>query len=114
MQARIIIGMLMLTLGGFATAEQSASPGFATCAAFYFLAARGHGIKEYDSLYSAGEFSLNEAIKRHGKPAADQKMEHASTEMMREIHQDWRDIAILDARYGDRCDTLLRDADHPR
>ena len=28
---------------------------------------------------------------------------------MKEIHQDWRKIEILDQRYGASCETLLRD-----
>lgn len=28
---------------------------------------------------------------------------------MKEIHQDWREIEILDQRYGASCETLLRD-----
>jgi hypothetical protein len=85
-------------------------PGFATCAAYYFLAARGHGVRDYDRLYSAGEFSLNEATRQHGRTAAEHKMEAASGVMMREMHQDWREIAALDGQYGGSCETLLRDA----
>lgn len=87
-------------------------PGFATCAAYYFLAARGHGVQDYDRLYQAGEFSLNEATRRRGRSAATAKMEAASSRMMKEMHQDWREIAVLDRDYAAPCEALLRDAGH--
>lgn len=90
-------------------AEGTESSGFASCAAYYFLAARGHDVTRYDALYSAGEFSLNEAIKRHGK-AAQGKMESRSAEMMQSIAKDWRRVAELDRDFSRPCETLLRDA----
>lgn len=94
-------------------AQESPRPGFASCAAYYFLSARGHGMQDYDRLYSAGEFSLNEAARRHGRPAADQRMGESSGAMMTAIDQDWRNIQVLDAAYGAACETLLRDAGYP-
>ena len=91
------------------SALERVTPGFATCAAYYFLAARGHGVRDYDRLYSAGEFAMNQATHRHGNAAANTKMAAASGTMMKEIHQDWREIEILDQRYGASCETLLRD-----
>lgn len=89
----------------------SAAPaGFATCAAYYFLAARGHGVDQYEQLYSAGELSLNEAVRRHGREAAERRMGRASTAMMGEMERDWRLVGRLDAHYGRQCETLLRDA----
>lgn len=90
-------------------AEQGEAPGFATCAAYYFLAARGNDIRQYDALYSAGEFSLNEAIKRHGK-AGQGRMESSSADMMQSIAKDWRRVAELDSEFSRPCETLLRDA----
>lgn len=95
-----------------ASALGSEAPGFATCAVYYFLAARGHGLRDYDRLYTAGEFSLNQAIQRHGISAANAKMATTSGGMMQEIHHDWRKIEILDQRYGAPCETLLRDANY--
>ncbi|MSR15088.1 MAG: hypothetical protein EXR86_11110 [Gammaproteobacteria bacterium] len=92
-----------------AEGDSTTGPGFATCASYFFLAARGHGVRDYDRLYSSGEHSLNVAAQRHGKDAATTKMEAASNTMMAEMHQDWREIAVLDSRYADACDTLLRD-----
>ncbi len=91
------------------SAPERVTPGFATCAAYYFLAARGHGVRDYDRLYSAGEFAMNQATQRLGNAAANTKMAAASGTMMKEIHQDWREIEILDQRYGASCETLLRD-----
>ena len=108
--AKIVAAGFLLTGGMMSFANESDSAGFATCAAYYFLAARGHGMQEYDRLYSNGERSFNEAAKRHGKAAADAKMTQASTGLMKEIHQDWRAIDILDKKYGATCEDLLRDA----
>ena len=106
--------VLLVTAAVFVNAEENKTgsdrPGFATCAAYYFLAARGHGVKDYDRLYSSGEYSLNHASERHGKQAATTKMETASGAMMDEMHQDWREIATLDGYYLVSCESLLRDA----
>lgn len=104
----VMIAAVLLV--GTASAEDQSRPGFATCAAYYFLAARAHGMQDYDRLYSAGEFSLNEAARRHGHPAAEKRMGEASGHMMRAIEQDWRNIKVLDDAYGASCETLLRDA----
>lgn len=101
--------LVTFALPGSALAEDASAPGFASCAAYYFLAARGHDVRQYDALYSAGEFSLNEAITRHGK-AAQGKMESRSADMMQSIGKDWRRVAELDQRYARPCETLLRDA----
>ncbi len=112
MRANFLLGLIIAVAAPSLASAQTtvASPGFGTCAAYYFLAARGHGVRDYDRLYSAGEFALNQASQRHGKPAANGKMEAMSGVMMKEIHQDWREIAKLDQRYGEPCETLLRDA----
>ncbi len=102
----LMMACLLPTTG---LAAQGEAPGFATCAAYYFLAARGHDVTQYDALYSAGEFSLNEAIKRHGQ-AAQGKMETSSTDMMHSIAKDWRRVAELDQKFSSPCETLLRDA----
>lgn len=94
------------------TAAEPADPGFASCASYYFLAARGHGVKDYDRLYSAGEFALNQAARRHGQSVARAKMEKVSGVMMDEMHRDWLEIGTLDTRYGAACERLLRDANH--
>jgi hypothetical protein len=109
---KIAILMMSILLAGVGSAEEQARPGFASCAAYYFLAARGHGMQDYDRLYSAGEFSLNEAAGRHGRPAAEQRMGEASRLMMTAIGQDWRNIKVLDDAYGASCETLLRDANY--
>lgn len=102
-------------LGGPAQAqsapeEDSYRPGFATCAAYFFLAARGHAASRYDHLYSAGEFALNQATLAQGRPAAEARMGSDSGVMMREIDQDWRLVERLDKKYGGSCEALLRDA----
>jgi len=104
----MLLGIVLLA--GAVSAEDQSRPGFASCAAYYFLAARGHGMQDYDRLYSAGEFSLNEAARRHGRPAAEQRMGEASGTMMTAIGQDWRNIKVLDDAYGATCETLLLDA----
>jgi hypothetical protein len=109
---KLAILMATLLLAGAGSAEEQARPGFASCAAYYFLAARGHGMQDYDRLYSAGEFSLNEAAGRHGRPAAEQRMGEASRLMMTAIGQDWRNIKVLDDTYGASCETLLRDTNY--
>ncbi len=107
--------LFALSLWGIAsTAAESLPavepPGFATCAAYYFLAARGHAVQDYDRLYSSGEFSLNEAAKRHGKPNAEAKMGDASGLMMKEMHQDWRQVTLLDTKYASECRSLTQEA----
>ena len=89
---------------------QADEAGYATCAAYYFLAARGHGMQDYERFYASGEFSFNEAARRHGKTAADTNMGQVSTDMMRDIHQDWRSIEILDKKYGAPCAALLQES----
>jgi hypothetical protein len=83
---------------------------FATCAAYFFLAARGNAATRYDHLYSAGEFALNQAVLEQGRPAAEARMGSDSTVMMGEIDQDWRLVERLEKKYGGACDALLRDA----
>lgn len=85
-------------------------PEFHTCAAYFFLAARGHDAGRYDALYRAGEFSLNIAITADGRPHAETRMASDSTLMMQEMDQDWRKIDRLDRKYGGACEALMRDA----
>jgi len=85
-------------------------PTYATCAAYFFLAARGSAATRYDQLYSAGEFALNQAVLEQGRPAAESRMGSDSTVMMEEIDQDWRLVERLENKYGGSCDALLRDA----
>lgn len=111
---RIPLLVVLVLAGTGATAQQSVEqpyrPGFSTCAAYYFLSSRGHGVKEYDALYSAGEFSLNEATRLRGQEVANSEMEEASGVMMGEIDRDWRKIGVIDEKYGPSCEILLRDA----
>lgn len=93
-----------------AAEEVQYRPGFTTCAAYFFLAARGHDAARYDALYRAGEFALNVAIRADGRPMAEQTMGSESTVMMREMDQDWRQIDRLDRKYAGACEALLRDA----
>lgn len=85
-------------------------PAYHTCAAYFFLAARGHDAKRYDALYSAGEFALNQSILEHGREEAERRMGSESGVMMNEIERDWRLIERLDRKYGGACEALLRDA----
>jgi hypothetical protein len=85
-------------------------PAFGVCAAYYFLAARGHPATRYDELYTSGEFSLNSSTLLHGPMESEKVMETTSGVMMREIDEDWRKIAILDKHYANDCAALLRDA----
>jgi len=85
-------------------------PAYHTCAAYFFLAARGHEAKRYDALYSAGEFALNQSILEHGREEAEHRMGSESGVMMTEIERDWRLIERLDRKYGGACEALLRDA----
>ncbi len=90
--------------------DEAYRPMFATCAAYFFLAARGSAATRYDHLYSAGEFALNQAVLEQGRPAAEARMGSDSTVMMGEIDQDWRLVERLEKKYGGACDALLRDA----
>jgi hypothetical protein len=101
--------VLMLPAHADAPAE-GYRPMFATCAAYYFLAARGSAAARYDHLYTAGEFALNQAVREQGRPAAEVRMGNDSTVMMGEIDQDWRLVDRLEQKYGGSCDALLRDA----
>jgi len=106
------VGLLLVAVAASSRAQSAGEPGFASCAAYYFLAARGHGVRDYDRLYAAGEFALNTATRHHGQAAAQHKMAEVSGDMMREMHQDWREIALLDTRFEGPCDALLREAGH--
>jgi hypothetical protein len=108
-----LLFLLPMALGAPAHAaadEETYRPGFATCAAYFFLAARGNAASRYDYFYSAGEFALNQATLAQGRPAAEARMGSDSGVMMNEIEQDWRLIARLDEKYGGSCEALLRDA----
>lgn len=85
-------------------------PAYHTCAAYFFLAARGHDAKRYDALYSAGEFALNQSILEYGRQEAETRMGSESGVMMTEIERDWRLVERLDRKYGGACEALLRDA----
>jgi len=111
---RVIFGTMLGAVTVAAVAADSTTapyrPAYHTCAAYFFLAARGHDARRYDALYSAGEFSLNQAILELGRAEADTRMGSDSTVMMREIDQDWRLVDRLDKKYGGACEALLRDA----
>jgi hypothetical protein len=85
---------------------------FSECAAYFFLAARGHPGPLYDGFYSAGEFSLNAAVLLHGAQPANHAMEAASAKLMAEIKQDWQNIAQLVRSHAPPCEALLRDAEY--
>jgi len=85
-------------------------PAYHTCAAYFFLAARGHDARRYDALYSAGEFALNRSILEQGRAQAEARMGSESGVMMDEIERDWRLVDRLDRKYGGACEALLRDA----
>lgn len=110
------IGLLSLSLLSAAVAATEPAPGepyrpgFPTCAAYFFLAARGHDASRYDALYRAGEFALNAAITAQGRAAAEARMGSESTIMMKEIEQDWRLIDRLDKKHAGACEALMRDA----
>ncbi len=91
--------------------EAPERPSFSECAAYFFLAARGHPAPLYDGFYSAGEFSLNAAVLLHGAQPANHAMEEASAKMMTEIKQDWQNIAVLVRNHAPSCEALLRDAE---
>ena len=93
------------------TLEAPERPTFGKCAAYFFLAARGHPAPLYDGFYSAGEFSLNAAVLLHGAQDGNKAMETASAEMMKEISQDWQNIAVLVRNHAPACEALLRDAE---
>lgn len=108
--AALLLTVIAAAVSAQESVEESYRPGFSVCAAYYFLAARGHGVKDYDALYTAGEFSLNEAIRLYGRAAANGEMERASGIMMDEIDRDWRKVHVIDVKYGGSCEILLRDA----
>lgn len=112
-------GLALLCVAcGIGTAASAAAPSpsepyrpaYHTCAAYFFLAARGHEAKRYDALYSAGEFALNQSILEHGREEAELRMGSESGVMMTEIERDWRLVDRLDRKYGGACEALLRDA----
>lgn len=107
-----LLASVFVVAAGPVTAEPEPRyrPAYHTCAAYFFLAARGHDASRYDALYSAGEFSLNIAITADGRPYAETRMASDSTVMMKEIDQDWRKIERLDRKYGGACEALMRDA----
>ncbi len=115
---RKLLRALLLTTLVSAPSAQAAGPSTAepyrpayhTCAAYFFLAARGHDAKRYDALYSAGEFALNQSIVEHGREEAENHMGSESGVMMIEIERDWRLIERLDRKYSGACEALLRDA----
>ena len=81
--------------------------GFAGCATYYFLAARGHSAKEYDALYRAGEFGLNQASVLEGAEMANRGVETHAAALMQEMASDWRKIAVLDRQYAEPCAALM-------
>ena len=90
--------------------EGTPEPGYASCAAFYFVSANGKTMKEYDDLYRAGEDTLNAAKRALGSAAGDRAMETASGQLMKAIDRNWLFVDVLGKKYLAPCAALREKA----
>ena len=80
---------------------------FATCAAYYFNAVNVTPVKEYESVYGAGERAFNEGIKLVGRKPLDELMARSSAEMMKLMGSNWNNFPTVEQRYGADCQKLM-------
>ncbi len=86
---------------------QAKAAEFATCAAYYFNAVNVKPMKEYETVYSAGERAFNEGIKLVGRKQLDDLVARSSGEMAKIMGSDWNNFPAVEKRYAADCVTLM-------
>ena len=86
---------------------------YATCASYFFMAAKVRPLGEFDGLYRSGEFGLNRAIKLSGKEAAMTAFNEAASEINQIIDHSVSNFPAADDRFEVRCADIFREATRP-
>ena len=79
----------------------------ASCAAYYFAAARARGMSEYETLYDAGEYAFNIAVTAVEEASALEYFNNASTHINHVMQKRWVDFYKVDEQYAAKCERLL-------
>ena len=79
----------------------------ASCAAYYFAAARARGMSEYETLYDAGEYAFNIAVTAVEEASALEHFNNASTHINHVMQKRWVDFYKVDEQYAEKCEKLL-------
>ena len=79
----------------------------ASCAAYYFAAARARGMSEYETLYDAGEYAFNSAVTAVEEASALEHFNNASTHINHVMQKRWVDFYKVDDQYAEKCKKLL-------
>ena len=86
---------------------------YATCSAYFFMAANANSMGEFDAFYRSGEFAYNHAVRLVGEEQTLERFNAASTELNELIDRQWNRFELADARYGVVCADIYRDALNP-
>jgi len=86
---------------------QTRAADFATCAAYYFNAVNVTPVKDYETVYGAGERAFNEGLKLVGRTQLDELMARSSGEMMKLMGSNWNNFPTVEQRYNADCDALM-------
>ena len=78
----------------------------ASCAAYFFSAARAKEMTEYESLYGAGEYAFNLAVAAGTEADALQYFNRASTHINQVMQKRWADFYKVDEHYAPKCEKL--------
>ena len=110
--SRLVGALALCCVVWLAKAEEAQNPqakaaDFASCAAYYFNAVNVKPMKEYETVYGAGERAFNEGIKLVGRKQLDDLMARSSGEMSKLMGADWKNFRIVDQRYGADCEALM-------
>ena len=82
----------------------------ASCAAYFFNAARIKPMSEYNTLYRAGEIALAEVASQRGMEQASKLMSEAAMEVTHLTGSDWRNFGRAESVYGEACAGFLEQA----
>ena len=79
----------------------------ASCAAYFFSAARAKEMTEYEVLYGAGEYAFNLAVVSSNEAAALEHFNNASTHINHVMQKRWSDFYKVDEQYASKCEKVL-------
>ena len=110
----LLVALSAIVLAGSAGADEEVSEQqafaehAASCAAYYFSAARAKGVREYETLYGAGEYCFNLAVTAADESIALQHFNQASTHINHVMQKRWTDFHKVDEQYALRCEKLFK------
>ena len=107
----MLVVTVMVLCDSFAT-ETSAdkdvlSRHAASCAAYFFSAARAKEMTEYEMLYGAGEYAFNLAVASSNEAEALEHFNKASTHINHVMQKRWSDFYKVDEQYALKCEKVL-------